>query len=129
MYRVWQALLAATLLALFGCSGGTPGSLKGCYASKTNGEPNIKIEDQDGNFTMKLLRRGQWSDDYKLHEGTEAELEELFGNSARHVETSLIADEGSLALFKVDPGQMNKESKYQAVLFILAGDVYKVSCD
>lgn len=129
MKRVLLISLATIFLPLMGCSGDSNDSLIGCYAGKVGGKPRVSIERREGDFFMKLRREGEWTEGYRLHEGSASELDEIYGESAKHVKTSLIADEGSLALFKVDPGPMNKSSKYQAVLLLLAGDVYRVACD
>lgn len=129
MNRVATILVLFAALALAGCSIGDNNPLTGCYGAKQGAEPRVLVEAIDKKFFMKLFKDGQWSDGYPLHEGSEEELDKYFGKNARHIKTSLIADQGSLALFKVDPGPLDKSSKYQAVLLLLAGDVYKVPCD
>ena len=129
MRFVLQALAITVLLSLTACLGESGNSLEGCFATKMNGEARVRVKTSAGKSFMKLQKNGEWTESYPLHPGTPEELSKLFGAKSIHIKSSLVADKGSLALFLVDPVPLEKKSKFQAVLLLVAGDVYRVACD
>ena len=120
---------AAALFSLTACLGESGNSLEGCFATKMNGEPRIRVTTGAGRSFMMLQKDGEWTESYPLHPGTPEELSKLFGAKSSHIKSALIADKGSLALFLVDPVPLETKSKFQAVLLLVAGNVYRVACD
>ena len=123
-------LLTATVYTA--CAGAAESSLVGSYASKENGNPEIKITKDGEKYFVSIYSDESWSKPQELHSGTKENLKELFGKDADRIKSSLITTQnGSFGIFLVTPGEIYADIKaptaYLVYIFMGSGPAWKVT--
>lgn len=128
------ALAAALVLA--GCTSDPVEELTGCFSlSGPTDQAGIQVNEDDGQYSVRMRSDdGIWGAAQPLAAGKPETVEQVFGADADKVQASLGMADGSMTMFKVEPGTKigggTADSGFLAAFYFGTGQIYKTdSCD